>query len=303
MTKRVTGPYGRPDKRIGPHSRRRQVAGVRVTAAGRRLGVAVERGSDAIELEPLRPSAAIRAAYQARLYALVDEMHRSISYWLTAAYRANTPEIAQDASPARELRAALRKLARRWQGKFDALAPQLAEYFARDVSQRVDGELERMFRKAGFTVKFKLTKAQNDAFQAVIGEQVGLIKSIAQEHLSQVEGMVMRSVQEGRDLGTLTKDLQRRFGITKRRAKRIAFTQNQMATAALTRTRQKELGIRQARWLHSAGGKQPRPEHVAFSGKLYDVDKGAFLEGKWTWPGREINCRCVSIPVIPGFDD
>lgn len=288
---------------IAPHSRRRQVAGVRVSAQGRRLGAKVEAGTGRIELEALRPSAAIRVSYQKRLDAAVSVMIDSINYWVKSSYRQNAPEIAMDASPSRELRAAVRKLARRWQGNFNDLAPKLAEYFAREASQRVDGELARMFRKAGFTVKFRLTKAQNDVFQAVINENVQLIKSVAAEHLSQVEGMVQRSVQEGRDLGTLTKQLQERAGITKRKAKRIAFTQNQMATSALTRTRQQELGIRQAKWLHSAGGKQPRPEHVKFSGKLYDVQKGAFLEGKWTWPGREINCRCVSIPVIPGFDD
>jgi uncharacterized protein with gpF-like domain len=65
--------------------------------------------------------------------------------------------------------------------------------------------------------------------------------------------------------------------------------------------RQKELGITKAIWVHSGGGKHPRPEHVAFSGKEYDVEKGAYLEGKWTWPGFEINCRCTSRSVIPGF--
>lgn len=275
---------------------------VRTLAAGRRLIEHAER-TGPIELRAVRPSAAVRAAYQARLDREIAEMHRSIVYWVSARYRANTPEIALDASPARELRAAMRKLGRRWLSKFDDLAPKLAQYFATAAGERVDGELSKMLRDAGFTVKFKMTKAQNDAYQAVIGENVGLIKSVAQKHLTDVEGAVMRSVQEGRDLATLTKTLQENYGVTRRRAETIARSQNNMATATLTRTRQKELGIRKAKWLHSAGGRKPRPEHVAFSGKLYEIDKGAFLEGKWTWPGREINCRCVSVPIVPGFDD
>ena len=255
-----------------------------------------------IELKAIRPSAAVRAAYQRKLEAAVAEMHRSLSYWLAANYRRQAPRMAQDASPARELRAAMRKLARRWRARFDDLAPQLAEYFSQAAGDRVDAELKRMLRDAGFTVRFKMTRAQNDAMQATIGENVGLIKSIAEKHLSSVEGAVMRSVQEGRDLGALTKELAETYGVTRRRAAFIAKTQNNMATATLTKTRQKELGVTKARWLHSAGGKHPRPEHVKFSGKTYDVDKGAWLEGKWTWPGREINCRCVSVPIIPGFD-
>ena len=231
-------------------------------------------------------------------------MQKSLIRHLSAEYRRNSPEImAMDASPARELRAFMRKFARRWQARFATLAPKLAEYFATAAGERVDAELKRMLRDAGFTVKMQMTRTQNDVLQATIGENVDLIKSVAAQHLTQIQGIVMRSVQEGRDLGTLTAALQEQYGVARRRAETIARSQNNMATATLTRVRQSELGIAKAKWLHSAGGKTPRPEHVAFSGKTYEVAKGAWLEGKWTWPGREINCRCVSIPIIPGLDN
>lgn len=255
-----------------------------------------------VELQPIRPSAAVRSAYERKLRRLIDEMHRSLAYFLEQNYRRQRRRMAMDASPARELRAAMRKLSRRWLARFNEAAPQLADYFAQAAGDRVDAELRRILRNAGFSVKFRMTKAQNDAIQATIGENVSLIKSIAERHLTNVEGIVMRAVQEGRDLGSVTKALTENYGVTKRRAAFIAKTQNNMATATITKVRQQEIGVRKARWLHSAGGKHPRPEHVAFSGKTYDVDKGAWLEGKWTWPGREINCRCVSIPIIPGFD-
>lgn len=273
----------------------------RVTAEGKRFVQHAATKPGGIELAAVRPNAGLRADYHKRLDRAVDDMHRSVMYWLRAAYRANPPEIAQDASPARILRAAMRKLGRRWLRRFDELGPEIAAYFATAASERVDGALADMLRKKGFTVRFKTTAAQNDAYQAVIGQQVGLIKSVAQKYLSDIEGDVMRSVMAGRDLATLSKTLEKTYGVTKRRAALIARSQNNMATATLTRVRQNELGIKKAKWLHSAGGRVPRPEHVAFSGKLYDVDKGAFLEGKWTWPGMEINCRCVSVPVITGF--
>lgn len=256
----------------------------------------------ATPLRAVRPSAALQARYAARLDALVDDMHRSLLYWLRARYR-SSGAMALDASPARELRAAMRKLARRWQAKFDSVAPKMAEWFATAANERSDAELKNMLRDAGFTVRFRMSRGQNEAYQGVIGENVALIKSIASQHLAGVEGAVMRSVQRGRDLGSLTTALVEGYGVTKRRAAFIARSQNNMATATLTRTRQAELGITDARWSHSAGGRVPRPEHVAFSGKSYKIQRGAFLEGKWTWPGVEPNCRCVSIPIIPGFDD
>ncbi len=229
-------------------------------------------------------------------------MNRSLVYWLRSAYRKNPSKLAQDSATS-ELRRAMRKLARRWQARFDVLAINLGEYFATAVSNRVDGSLAKMLRDGGFTVRFKTTGFQRDAYQALRAENVGLIRSIAQQHLAQVESLVMRSVMGGRDLGTLTKELEERYGVTKRRAALIARHQNNIGTSTLLRARHVELGVTKARWLHSSGGKVPRPEHVAFSGKTYDIRKGAFLEGKWTWPGVEINCRCTSIPIIPGFDE
>lgn len=249
--------------------------------------------------DPVRPSAAIRTCYQLRLERAVDEMNRSINYWLAAEYRKAMP-LATDASPAMALRAAMRKLAGRWLRKFDRLAPALSGWFAQAVEDRSDAQLKAIFRRYNFTVRFKPTRAMNEAYQAVVGENVSLIKSIAQKHLTNVEGIVMRSVQTGRDLGTLTAELEKNYGVTRRRAALIARTQNNMATAVMARTRMLESGITECYWLHSAGGRVPRPEHVAFSGKKYSVKDGAPVEGGW--PGVAINCRCVSRPVIPGFD-
>lgn len=294
---------GRPRKYATDEAKLKARRARRVTAEGKRLAGHVERNGG-IELSPVRPNAGLRAGYHAKLDAAVEQMHRSVMYWLRAAYRANAPEIAADASPARVLRAAMRKLGRRWLRRFDELGPELAAYFATAASERVDGALADMLRKKGFTVRFKTTAAQNDAYQAIIGQNVGLIKSVAAKYLSDIEGDVMRSVMAGRDLGTLTKTLEKTYGVTKRRAALIARSQNNMATSTLTRVRQNELGIKKAKWLHSSGGRVSRPEHVAFSGKLYDVDKGHdFGDGEGpTWPGMPINCRCTSVPIIPGFD-
>lgn len=232
----------------------------------------------------------------------MDEMHTSLAYWIRAKYRETGAGLAMDASPARELRALMRKLGRRWLAKFDDAAPQLATWFATSALERTQADLKRILADAGFTIKFQMTRAQAAAYQAVLGENVGLIKSIASQHLASVEQAVLRSVSTGRDLGSLTKALEEGYGVTRRRAAFIAKTQNNMATAVLERQSCLDLGLTEAKWLHSAGGRVPRPEHVAFSGKTYKIAKGAYLEGKWTWPGVELNCRCVPVAIIPGFE-
>ena len=71
----------------------------------------------------------------------------------------------------------------------------------------------------------------------------------------------------------------------------------------MTRARQDELGITEAIWVHSGAGKHPRPTHVAMNGKKYDVNKGMWDPAvkRWIFPGEEINCRCISRSIIPGF--
>ena len=50
--------------------------------------------------------------------------------------------MAQDRTPADELRDAIRKQAKRWRKNFDEAAPALADYFAQAVADRSSGALK-----------------------------------------------------------------------------------------------------------------------------------------------------------------
>lgn len=212
--------------------------------------------------------------------------------------------MAQDATPAKELERAIKKLGLRWQKQFDEAAPKLAEYFAKAASKRTDAALKSILKKAGFTVEFRMTAAMRDVVQATVAQNVSLIKSIASEYHTEVEGLVMRSVTEGRDLSGLTKELEKRYGITRRRAEFISLDQNNKASSQLRRVRELELGIDDGIWLHSGGGRHPRPSHVRQSGRKFSIRDGwpdPALKGKRIWPGTEPRCRCTWKPVIRGF--
>jgi SPP1 gp7 family putative phage head morphogenesis protein len=253
-------------------------------------------------LAAVRPNAGLEARFRRALVRQIDAMHASLMYFLARQYRSNPPLMAQD-SPASDMREAMRILARRWTSRFDKGAEELAAYFAQSISKRSDAQLRAILKKAGISVKFTMSKPMQDVMTATIGEQVGLIKSIAAQHLSEVEGLVMRSVQQGRNLKTLTDELQKRYHLTRERAVLIARDQNNKATAAMTRVRQQELGMTEAVWLHSHGGRVPRPTHLANSGKKYDIATGWYDPAikKYIWPGTEVNCRCVSKSIVPGF--
>lgn len=138
---------------------------------------------------------------------------------------------------------------------------------------------------------------------SIVAENVSLIKSIPQQYLVNVQGVVLRAVQAGRDASTLSIELKKQFGVSQRRASLIARDQNNKATAMIHRARQMELELFEAIWLHSSAGKKPRPTHVANHGKTYDVRTGWFDPAvkKHIWPGTEINCRCVSKTIVAGL--
>ncbi len=262
----------------------------------------------AIKLAALHPNAGLTANYQKRIDRLVDEMHASVAYWLTAAYKANTPEIsqlAQDGSPAAALNEIMRKLALRWNRKFRQASTELGLYFGQQVKDRTDAQLKAILKRGGFAIKFDSTRAANDVVQATIAENVSLIRSIGSEYLSDVQQMVNRSVSTGRDIGGLTEELEKRYGITRRRAKIIAHTSNNQASSALSRVRYAELGLQTAIWRHAGGGREPRPSHVAQDGGEFNMAEGWYdpHEGRHIWPGTLISCRCVAIAIIPALRD
>lgn len=261
------------------------------------------------KLAPVRPNAGIDAWYQKNLDDLVKRMHKSVLYWLRSAYRNNEPVLAQDELPSVTLQRAVRRMRKRWEKQFAESSPKMAKFFAKKAEARSSLRLQQLLREAGMSVKFTMTQGMRDVMNATISEQVGLIKTIPAKYFESVEVQVMDAVRQGGNLGELTNRLQKNYGVSRRRAAFIAKDQNNKATASMTFARQTELGIDQAIWMHSHGGKTPRPTHLANDGQVYDVKTGWYDpdaygkgQGAWIRPGELINCRCVSSALIPGFD-
>ena len=116
---------------------------------------------------------------------------------------------------------------------------------------------------------------------------------------------VYHSINEGRNLYGLTEQLHDALDITRRRASLIARDQNNKATSLFLRTRQKEMGIYKAQWMHTGASVHPREEHADWDGLAYYVEEGmqSDVEGEQQWPGSAINCGCLSMAIIPGYND
>lgn len=268
----------------------------------------------------------IEAKYRKQLQKMIADMHGSLEYWITAAYRKNPPvlaavvEQAQDANiktqrtraiserrdqwqakygPSAKMKKIIDELAARWIARFDEWAPKIAEAYLQDMFNATDRAMKAAMKDAGWTVEFKMTPAMRDAFSASLDANVGLIRSIPGQYLQQVEGVVMRSYATGRDLATMVADLKQLYPAASHRAELIARDQSNKANAVVNRARQMELGITEAIWMHSHAGKNPREDHVAANGKRYNIADGCKISGEYVQPGHEINCRCTSRPILP----
>jgi uncharacterized protein with gpF-like domain len=261
-------------------------------------------------LRPVRASAAIEAEYRRRLDCLIDEMAKSVLYWVRATLRANPTaiaELAEDRNPVEATRAAIARLAKRWTKRIDDAAPKLAAWFATAVHQRSDAVLKKILRDSGIAIKWEMSAAEKQAVTATMTENVALIKNIPAQALTQIEGIVMRGVSRGADIGGMAKEIEAQIGVTKRRARFIARDQNNKANATMQRTRQLELlgATAEAVWCHSAGGHTPRPSHVKAGREKtrYLVADGWFDpdENRKIFPGELVNCKCYSRLIVKGF--
>lgn len=178
------------------------------------------------------------------------------------------------------------------------------------IVQRAEGSLSQIFdftdrfnkRQYSLTVK-QMTGV--DVFAAEpwlkpmreqwVAENVRLIKSIPAQHLSDVEGVILRGVQEGKSATVIQKELQRRFRIPKNRAKLIAQDQVSKVNSQMTQQRLRQIDVDRYYW-RTMKDSRVRKRHKDREGKIFRLDKPP-SDGH---PGQPIRCRCWMEAI---FDD
>lgn len=259
----------------------------------------------------LTPSAAIRERYGRELRKLVRRMAREARREVEAVFESQAAEesAALDASLGSQARIAVNSLARRLNALFRRQSDQLAERMVAQVERDSRAKFGRSLRElAGdTTLPANVLRAGglDDVVKASVAENVQLIRSISQQYLLDVQGLVMRSIQSGRGMADIVPGLRRIEGVTRRRADTIARDQVSKATAAINRTRAQAAGIRKFKWRHSGGGRDPRRLHQEMDGNIYSYDDPPVIDertGERGLPGEAINCRCFAVPVLDFSD-
>ena len=254
-------------------------------------------------LTALQVNAGIRAAYRKELEKQLQDMHNSVIYWLLATYKQEEPKIAQD-GVFESITERFNWLKKRWMSAWNKFASLSAKRFVTKTKKDAEIRINNSFKKAGVSLAVKNTHALSAVSKSLIAENVKLIKTIPQQYLDDVYGIVMRGIQQGNNVRQINKEIKSRYQISERRAKTIAIDQSNKAIQAIQRTNDLDLGITKGKWRHHGGQKTSRLTHARFDGQEFDLtgpDKGLYDSdvGHRVLPGELWNCRCTYLRVIP----
>lgn len=139
----------------------------------------------------------------------------------------------------------------------------------------------------------------SDQLELFANQNAQLVSSLPDQELERVSQAVQRNLQEGKSYRELSGDIEKTFGISRRRATLIARDQTTKLNASLTKLRQQEIGVTEYIW-QTSGDERVRPTHRAHDGKKFSWDKPPKDTGH---PGQDVNCRCTAIAVLDGILD
>lgn len=262
----------------------------------------------------LNYNVSIQLRYQRSLTKLIRLMAEDVKKEIAKLFKSDVAvefieqQQALDASVTSKAKKVLNKLMGKFQSLFDLVSKPLAEEMVDDSQRYSSTTLQTSLKKVsgGLSLNTGVIPAGlEEVSEAVVLENVSLIRSIPAKYFDDISGAVMRSISTGQGLRDLVPEIQKYHGITERRAKLIARDQTRKAYNFINKEKLKSLGMRKFEWIHSGGGQHPRKSHQAMGGNIYSFDDLPQINKDnpkespvYGIPGQAINCGCTMNPVI-----
>ncbi|MHB1023827.1 MAG: hypothetical protein ACYC46_05690 [Acidobacteriaceae bacterium] len=162
------------------------------------------------------------------------------------------------------------------------------------------------------TIKFDPSTI-NKRVKSDLRRNIEVLPDLERRH---VEPFFETLLRAPRNLHLLSAELMKIDGMTQGRAVEIARSLSNKTMAIMNRERQASLGITHAIWMYpnapcmrepfsscpTTADVQQDSAHRTANGKRYEISKGLFVDGKWTWPGVEEGCKCAARAILPGLE-
>lgn len=169
---------------------------------------------------------------------------------------------------------------------------------------KTDRDIFESLRK--ITIEPKLSKEAKDRIALDWQDNLDLyIKGFTASEIKQLRKAVMKSTLAGNRYETLIDSIQKRYGVSERKAHFWARQETNLLVTKMKEIRYEQAGIKWYRWKCVAGSPAHpvRPSHKALDGKVFRYDQPPITTGpgqpvRRNNPGQDYNCRCVSIPLL-----
>jgi SPP1 gp7 family putative phage head morphogenesis protein len=156
---------------------------------------------------------------------------------------------------------------------------------ARDLSRGLKAEI--------------LTAPTGEIMQALLAEQVTLIKSLPLDAAQRVHDLTIAGLENSTRAKEIEKEIARSGQVSANRAKLIARTEVARTASVLTQARAEHIGSEGYIW-RTSNDSDVRHSHKEMNGKYVRWDTPPKLsDGTTTHAGQIYNCRCYPEPVIP----
>lgn len=254
---------------------------------------------------PLQNNAATQMRYEKELKKLVAKMVKITEREITKLYKSPDGKafFTMDGSIASQARILMNALNKKFDEMFGSAAKVVAPRMVNDVNKSSKASLANSLKDlAGMTINTNVNSADLvDTMKSSIAQNVQLIKSIPAQYLEKVGGSVFRSITSGQGLADLEPQIKRFGAVTEKRATMIAIDQTRKAYSSINADRLNKIGVKQFEWVHSAGSRFPREDHIELDGQIFSFDNLPVIDkktGERGLPAQAPNCRCVMRPIL-----
>lgn len=245
------------------------------------------------KIPPTRFPDAVAATYQRRLLQLVKEMHRITLQEFDNGIK---PQIAAYQADANELTALQRLLdlikAMTLNIFNDSTLVDIANSFVTGLNLFNMKNLNDQAKVAGVSL-ISYEDWIDDYVQSSITQNVGYIKSIAEQHHSKIEAIVYEGMKNGSSTKEIREQLVKQFHVSQSRAQFIAVDQSGTIHGQLVAKRHQNMGVNKFEWFTS-NDERVRKSHQALGSRVFSY-KQPPAEGL---PGEPYRCRCTAYPVF-----
>ncbi len=131
-------------------------------------------------------------------------------------------------------------------------------------------------------------------------QNADLISTLPEDALTEMQNIVEDGFISGRSVRDITKDMQKRFDVSRSKARFWATDQLSKLNAELAKQQQTECGVEEYVW-STSGDQRVRERHRELNGKKFRWDDPPIVDertGRRAHPGEDYRCRCVALPVF-----